>query len=393
LNIKVENSMHEVLDLFGKKPTPFSIDEDQPSSAKIVVIGIGSAGGNLIRQMVEAGVEGIELVAADTDIQALRNSPAPIKLEIGTKLTRGLGCNGNPQIGRQAAMEETERIHDLLDGSDMVFIAGGEGGGTFTGAAPVFASLASAIGALTIGTAIMPFSFQGAKVRAYAAVGLRELGESLDAILVAPNETLLRTLDADISLDNSLHLADVVLCEAIQGIAEIIARPGIIKLNLADVCTVMKHRGMIFWGRGIAAGSNRAVEASQHAITNLLGEELQIKEAKTALINIVGSMQCLKLHEAESAARVIKEITGLEDVRIGAMYDESLGERLKVTLIASGFRPDASQQLFGSGESFRNGTAALTAASRFDAAYIAYRESNWAELDQPPFQRRRAGLH
>jgi len=385
--------MHEIIDLFGRRQTTFSIDEDRHSSAKIVVIGIGSAGGNLIRQMVEAGVEGMELIAADSDIQALRNSLAPIKLEIGTKLTRGLGCNGNPRIGRQAAMEETERIHDLIDGSDMVFIAGGEGGGTFTGAAPVFASLASAIGALTIATAIMPFSFQGAKVRAYAEAGLRELEESLDAIIVAPNETLLRTLDADISLDNSLHLADAVLCEAMQGISEIIAKPGIIKLNLADVCTVIKHRGMIFWGRGIAEGSGRAVEAAQQAITNLLGEELQINEAKTALINIVGSRRSLKLHEAENAARVIKEKAGLEDVRIGAMHDESLGERLKVTLIASGFSPDALNRLSDSGKSLRNEAAAVKAASQFSAAYIAYRESNWEKLDQPPFQRHRAALH
>ncbi|MBN1568768.1 MAG: cell division protein FtsZ [Acidobacteria bacterium] len=384
--------MNKEMDLFGKKDTLFTIDEARPASARIAVVGIGGAGGNLIRRMVEAGMEGIELIAADTDVQALRNSLAPIKLELGTNITRGIGCNGNPRSGRQAAMEETERILDLLEGADMVFIAGGEGGGTYTGAAPVFASLASSTGALAIGTAIMPFSFQGAKARTYAEVGLREMEESLDSIIVVPNETLLRTLDKSISLNDALHFADDLVCRAIRSISEIVANPGIIKLNLADVCAVMQHRGTVFWGNGIAEGSNRAADAAHSAIRNLLGEEAPIQDAKAALINIAGSRHCLKLHETEEAAEVIKAKTGLEDVLIGAMYDDGLGDKLKLTVIAAGFGSGASEQISGCDRSIRPEVPAVKVASQFSAAYIAYRESNWEDLDRPSFQRRRATL-
>ncbi len=385
--------MHETTNLFGEKRSPFTIDEERRSSARIAVIGIGGAGGNLIRRMVEAGVEGLELIAADTDPQALRNSLAPVKLELGTRLSRGLGCNGDPRAGRQASMEEAERIVDLIEGSDIVFLAGGEGGGTFTGGAPVFASLAASAGALTIATAIMPFSFQGAKSRTHAEAGLRELEESLDSMIVVPNETLLRTLDKNVTLEHSLRFADDIACETIQSISEIIANPGIIKLNLADVCTVMRHRGMIFWGKGIAEGPNRSADAAQQAITDLLGEEVPIHEAKAALINIAGSRRCLKLHETEQAAEVIREKTGLEDVLIGAMYDDRLGESIKLTLVAAGFSPNASGQISGIDRSVRPEAMAVKAATHFSAAYIAHRESSWEELDRPPFQRRRAVLH
>ncbi len=379
-------------ELFENRQITITYDEDRTPSTKIMVIGIGGAGGNSINRMVEAGIKGVELVAANTDCEALRNSLAPIKLEIGTKLTKGSGCGGNPRLGVQAALEQTAQILELLEDSDMVFLIGGEGGGTFTGAAPVFASLASEVGALTIAMVTMPFSFQGTKRRTYAESGLRELTAASDAMIVVPNENLFRVLGEDVSLEDSFRFADDALCQAVQGISDMIAKPGIINLELDDIRAVMQHRGLILMGTGIAEGSGRAAEAAQRAISSPLFEKTPIAEAKAVLINISGSRCSLKLHEAKLAADVIKEASSLEDMIMGAMYDDSMGECLKVTVIAAGFSREASRELENSGERMDVASEflALKPGMHTAGTCISHHGPNWEELDRPAFQRRRA---
>jgi cell division protein FtsZ len=375
-------SMNQTAELFENKDSMIICDADQRGAVRIVVIGIGGAGCNMIDRMIETGVKGVELVAANTDVQALRSSRAPVRLELGMKLTRGLGCGGDAQLGRKAALEETERILNLVQGSDIVFIAGGAGGGTFTGAAPVFAALTSEIGALTVAMATMPFSFQGKKRCDCAETGVRELKEAADALIVIPNECLLSVLDQNVLLEDSLHLADDILCRAVQGISEIIMQPGIINIDLSDVRTAMQHRGMILMGQGMATGPNRALDAAQSAISNPLLDGMPIMAAKTVLVNVSGSRNNLRLHEAKAAAALVKEKTGVEDLIFGATYDDSLGESLKVTVIAAGLtQPENSKACPDE-----------KAENLFAAPMLKVEGSrNWEDLDRPAFGRRRAG--
>jgi cell division protein FtsZ len=315
----------------------FTFAEDHLLPVKIRVIGVGGAGGNAINRMVYSKIKGVQLIAANTDIQSLRASMAPIKLQIGAKVTGGHGCGGIPELGRQAAFEDTERLLDLLAGAHMVFVTGGFGGGTCTGAGPVIAGLAADAGALTVAVVITPFSFLGKKRRMYAEEGIRDLKGVVDTLITIPNDSLLSVLGEDALLEDCFRLADDVLCQAVQGISDIITRPGIVNVDFAHVRTLMHGKGAALVGTGVAQGQNRAVEAAQRAVSNPL-LETPMDGAKAVLMNITGSRRSFKLREAEAAAGIIEEIVCPEDMIFGAVYDDSMGDQMKVTVIATGFR-------------------------------------------------------
>jgi cell division protein FtsZ len=374
---------------FEETTTKFRFDEDRQPPAKIKVVGIGGAGGNAVNRMIQAKIEGVEFIAANTDVQALRHSIAPIKLQIGAKLTNGLGCGAIPERGRQAALEDTERIIELLDGCDMVFITCGMGGGTGTGAAPIIASLATELGALTVGVVTKPFSFEGKKRQMHAEEGIRELKEVVDTLITIPNERLLYAMGAEALLEESFRYADDVLCQAVQGISDIITMPGIVNVDFADVRTIMAGKGMALMGTGVAEGQNRAVEAAQRAISSPLLEETSIKGAKGVLINITATRNSLRLHEVDAAAKVIEEVANPEDTIFGAVYDEGMGDRIKITVIATGFNQNAYERTKGSGEHSRaaGNVVPLTTAADSAKVHVSSMKDN---LDEPAFRRRRA---
>jgi cell division protein FtsZ len=376
----------------------FSFETDRQLPARIKVIGIGGAGGNAVNRMIQAKIEGVDFIAANTDLQALRSSIAPFKLQIGAKLTNGLGCGAVPERGRQAALEDTERIIELLDGADMVFITCGMGGGTGTGAAPVVASLATELGALTVGVVTKPFNFEGRKRLTQAEQGINELQEVVDTLITVPNERLLYAMGVDALLEDSFRHADDVLCQAVQGIADIITKPGVVNVDFADVRTTMAGKGMALMGTGTAEGENRAVEAAQRAIANPLLEETSIRGAKSVLINITATRNSLKLQEVDAAAKVIEEAANPEDTTFGAVYDETMGERIKITVIATGFNiKSASDSLrisnvipLSASADLAGRVSALEHHATSDNS-IDYRLASLKnDLDEPAFLRRRA---
>ncbi len=378
---------------FEESPTKIIFDEDRKAPARIKVIGIGGAGGNAVNRMIQAKIEGVEFIAANTDVQALRSSMAPVKLQIGAKLTNGLGCGAIPERGRQAALEDTERIIELLDGADMVFITGGMGGGTATGAAPIIASLASELNALTVGVVTKPFNFEGKKRQLHAEEGVRELKEVVDTLITIPNERLLYAMDADSLLEDSFRYADDVLCQAVQGISDIITLPGIVNVDFADVRTIMAGKGMALMGTGIAEGENRAVEAAQRAIASPLLEETTIKGARGVLINITASRSSLRLHEVDAAAKIIEETAHPEDTIFGAVYDETMGNRIKITVIATGFnQPITSERAKGTLDHMRGtgNVVPLNASAEPVKSMDSRLSAAINNLDEPAFKRRRA---
>jgi len=317
------------------------IDDDPPiTGARIKVIGVGGGGGNAVNRMIEAGIEGIEFLVANTDLQALKRSRAPIKIQLGGKLTKGLGAGANPDVGRHAALEDTEKIIEALEGADMVFVTTGLGGGTGTGAAPIIASLATELNALTVAVVTKPFSFEGKRRMLQAELGLRELRECVDTVITIPNERLLHTVERNVSLQDSFKLADDVLRQAVQGISDLITVPGLINLDFADVKSIMAGMGMALMGAGRASGENRAVSATQEAISSPLLEEASIQGAKGVLINITGGND-LTLYEVNEASTIIREAAD-EDANIifGAVIDETLRDEMKITVIATGFDKD-----------------------------------------------------
>jgi cell division protein FtsZ len=317
------------------------IDDDPPiTGARIKVIGVGGGGGNAVNRMIEAGIEGIEFLVANTDLQALKRSRAPIKIQLGGKLTKGLGAGANPDIGRNAALEDTEKIIEALEGADMVFVTTGLGGGTGTGAAPIIASLATELNALTVAVVTKPFHFEGKRRMTQAEQGLRELRECVDTVITIPNERLLHTVDKNVSLQDSFKMADDVLRQAVQGISDLIIVPGLINLDFADVKTIMSGMGLALMGAGRASGENRAVEATQQAISSPLLEEATIQGAKGVLINITGGSD-LTLYEVNEASSIIRESAD-DDANIifGAVIDESMRDEMKITVIATGFDKD-----------------------------------------------------
>jgi cell division protein FtsZ len=374
---------------FEEEPLKFRFDEDRLPPAKIKVVGVGGAGGNAVNRMIQAKIGGVEFIAANTDIQALRNSIASIKLQIGTKLTNGLGCGAIPEKGKQAALEDTERIIELLDGADMVFVTAGMGGGTGTGAAPIIASLATELGALTVGVVTKPFSFEGKRRILHAEEGINELKEVVDTLITIPNERLLAAMGADALLEDSFRYADDVLCQAVQGISDIITLPGIVNVDFADVRTIMSGKGMALMGTGMAEGENRAVEAAQRAISSPLLEETSIRGARGVLINITAARDTLRLHEVAAAAKIIEEVAGAEDTIFGAVYDESMGNRIKITVIATGFNLNASERTKGPNEFLRSGSNVIPLSSSESSKSIDYQLASIKDdLDEPSYLRR-----
>lgn len=377
---------------FEEIAATFRFDEDRKPPAKIKVVGVGGAGGNAVNRMIQSKIEGIEFIAANTDVQALRHSMAPIKLQMGAKLTNGLGCGAIPEKGRQAALEDTERIIELLDGADMVFITGGMGGGTCTGAAPIVASLATELGALTVAVVTKPFNFEGKKRLTHAEEGIRDLRETVDTLISIPNERLLYAMDAEALLEDSFRYADDVLCQAVQGISDIITMPGIVNVDFADVRTIMGGKGMALMGTGVAEGENRSAEAAQRAISSPLLEETSIKGAKGVLINITATRNSLKLHEVDAAARIVEEAAAPEDTIFGAVYDDTMGDRIKITVIATGFNQTGIERAKGLNEQARGGNNVVPLnvptepVRSIDFQGISVRE----DLDEPAYKRRRA---
>ena len=313
------------------------LSESDLRGAHIKVVGVGGGGGNAISRMMNAGLRGVDFVAANTDLQALRDNDAPEKLQLGANLTRGLGAGANPEIGRQAALESTEQIVDLLEGADMVFVTGGLGGGTATGAAPVIARLATELGALTVAVVTRPFRFEGRRRMLQADQGLHELQDAVDTLISIPNDRLLVTVGPDTPLIEAFSVADAVLHQGVQGIADLILVPGLVNLDFADVRTVMSGMGMAIMGTATQRGEDRSVQAATAAISSPLLEDTSIDGAKGVLINITGGPD-LTLHEVSEAASVIYEAAD-EDANIlfGAVIDEDLDDGVKVTVIATGF--------------------------------------------------------
>ena len=328
----------------AENPIRFLFDEERAVGACIKVIGVGGGGSNAINRMMEAGVEGVEFLVANTDVQALQESTASVKIQIGAKLTKGLGAGADPNVGREAALEDTEKIIEALEGADMIFVTTGLGGGTGTGAAPIVASLAAELGGLTVAVVTKPFAFEGRKRMMQADLGLSNLQDSVDTVITIPNEQLLATLERGTSLFDAFHIADDILRQAVQGISDLITVPGLINLDFADVKTVMHGMGMALMGTGMATGDNRAVEAARRAISNPLLEEGSIQGAKGVLINITGGNDLL-LHEVSEAAGIIYEAADTEaNIIFGAVRDERIKNEVKITVIATGFDHNAKDR-------------------------------------------------
>src|SRR2546423_1333126 len=313
-----------------------SLDEEQ-LTAKIKVIGVGGGGGNAVNRMIQAGIKGVEFLVANTDVQAMRAALAPNKVQIGAKLTKGLGAGANPEVGKQAALEDTDRILEALSGADMIFITTGMGGGTGTGAAPIIASLAAELGALTVAVVTKPFAFEGKRRRVQAEQGIRALRDTVDTLITIPNERLLNFVERATSLGDAFKIADDILRQAVQGISDLITVPGEINLDFADVKTIMHGMGMALMGTGVSSGEHRAVEAAQRAISSPLLEEASIEGAKGVLINVTGGPD-MTLFEVHEAASIIQEAADEEaNIIFGTVIDSRMKDEIKVTVIATGF--------------------------------------------------------
>ena len=313
------------------------LDEESCTGARIKVVGVGGGGSNAVNRMVQAGFDGVEFVVANTDRQALRANAATVKLQIGSKLTKGLGAGADPNVGRQAALEDTDKIIQALDGADMIFVTTGLGGGTGTGAAPVIASLASELGALTVAVVTKPFKFEGKKRQIQAERGLEALRDCVDTIITIPNERLLTIIDRTTSMTDAFATADDVLRQAIQGISDLILVPGLINLDFADVKTIMSGMGLAMMGTGVAEGADRAMEAARRAISSPLLEGASVNGARGVIINVTGGPD-LSLVEVSEASSIVQEAAD-EDANIifGAVIDPALKGKVKITVIATGF--------------------------------------------------------
>jgi cell division protein FtsZ len=311
---------------------------EELSPAKIKVIGVGGGGCNAVNRMIRAKVEGIEFIAANTDLQALKLCQAPMKLQLGAKLTKGLGAGANPEVGRKAALEDTDKIIEALEGSDMIFITSGLGGGTGSGAAPVVASLASELGALTVAVVTKPFAFEGKRRMLQAEQALQDLIGAVDTVIVIPNERLMETVERGTSFFDAFRIADDILRQAVQGISDIITVPGIINRDFADVKAIMSGQGYAVMGTAVATGANRATDAANRAIASPLLEDNSIQGAQGILINICGSPS-LTLHEVHEASSIIQKAAHENaNIIFGAVQDETMKDSVKITVIAAGFK-------------------------------------------------------
>jgi cell division protein FtsZ len=326
-----------------------TLDPEARRGARIKVVGVGGGGSNAVNRMVEVGLSGVEFIVANTDVQALDHNRAGVKIQIGHKLTKGLGAGADPNVGRQAALEDTDTIIQSLSGADMIFVTTGLGGGTGTGAAPVIASLASELGALTIAVVTKPFKFEGKKRAIQAEAGLEALRDCVDTVITIPNERLLTIIDRKTSLTDAFTLADDVLRQAIQGISDLILVPGLINLDFADVKTIMSGMGVAMMGTGMSEGDGRAMQAAQKAIASPLLEDSSVNGARGVIINVTGGPD-LSLMEVNEASCIIQEAAH-EDANIifGAVVDPDLVGKVKITVIATGFdRKGAGRGVYSS---------------------------------------------
>jgi cell division protein FtsZ len=328
------------------KDLKFLIEEEVQLGTRIKVVGVGGGGSNAVGRMLHEGLKGIEFYVLNTDKQALAASPVPNKIAIGKKLTNGLGAGADPAVGRQAALEDTEQIIEILEGADMVFVTAGLGGGTGTGAAPVVASLAKELNALTVAVVTKPFAFEGPRRMRQAERGLAELGGSCDTVISVPNEKLLSLAPKRTSIFEAFRLADDVLRQAVQGIADIITTPGVINRDFSDIRSIMLGMGYAMMGTAVASGENAPVEAARKAINSPLMEEGGVRGARGVLINITASSN-LGIHDVNEACNLIRTATENEDVQInfGVVMDESMGDDVKITVIATGFQRDSLPEI------------------------------------------------
>ncbi len=360
-------------------------------AATIKVIGIGGAGNNAVNRMIESGIKNVEFIAVNTDRQALDYSKANSKIQIGEKLTRGLGAGANPDIGTQAAEESRAEIAEVLKGADMVFVTAGMGGGTGTGAAPIVAATAKELGILTIGVVTKPFTFEGKKRLAQAERGVVALKGKVDTLVVIPNDKLLQVIDRKTSIVEAFRMADDVLRQGVQGISDLIAIPGVINLDFADVKTIMLNQGMAHMGVGRASGENRAEDAAKQAIQSPM-LETSIEGAKGVIINITGGSD-MGLHEANTAAELVQRNADPEaNIIFGTVIDDSLGDEIQITVIATGFEKEEERRnttpgydnIVAEAWKKRNNTATSSSSSSND--------NNSNELDIPTFLRKNKGL-
>ena len=359
----------------GGRTMTFEFEENRSLAADIKVLGVGGGGGNAVDNMIMSGLEGVDFIVANTDAQDLNASQAPFRIQLGSRMTKGLGAGANPDIGRSAAVEDAEQISELISGADMVFVTAGMGGGTGTGGAPVVAQLAREAGALVIGVATKPFSFEGKKKMRVAEEGLEKLRENVDALITIPNQRLLNTVCKETTAVDAFKKADDVLLQAVRSISDLINVHGQINLDFQDVKTVMGNTGMALMGTGMASGENRALEAAQKAIASPLLEDLSIQGARGVIINIAAATE-VTLHEISEAATLIQE-EAHEDAEViwGVVLDDSLNENLRVTVIATGF--DSVQRSVSSVKG-----PGLGLAGKYP---IGSRRNN---LDRPAFQAR-----
>ena len=366
--------------------------------AQIKVVGIGGGGSNAVNRMIQARVRGVEFLAANTDLQALKQSKAALKLQLGAKLTKGLGSGANPEIGRQAALEDTEKLVEALQGADMVFITAGLGGGTGTGAAPIIANLASELGALTVAVVTKPFAFEGRRRQLQAEQGLAELLGTVDTLICIPNQRLLQAVEPGTSFFEAFRIADDILRQAVQGITDIIAIPGVINRDFADVGTIMHGMGYAVMGTAVARGEKRASEAARRAMASPLLEDGSIEGARGVLINVTGSSN-LGLHEVQEASSLVQKVAH-EDANIifGAVEDEKMKDAVKITVIATGFKDNRVRAVVRPRVPERLPTATRPVLSRGNGGNGKSKGgevprllplADGADLDTPAFLRRR----
>ena len=364
------------------------IDEPPITGARIKVIGVGGGGSNAVNRMIDAGIKGVEFIVANTDLQALNASKAPMKIQLGSKSTRGLGAGSNPEIGREAALEDHEKLLDVLEGSDMVFVTAGLGGGTGTGAAPVVASLAIELGALTVAVVTKPFTVEGKKRMAQAEQGLADLRGCVDTLLTIPNSKL-REVEEKITIMEAFRRADDVLLQAVRGITELIITPGIINLDFADVTTVMRGKGVALMGIGKGEGEDAASKAMRAALDYKLLEENSIKGAKAALINVTGGPNMV-LGEVEDAIGMIEqEADDNADIIWGSVIKEDMGDEIRITVIATGF-DTASAARIAPPKQHETRAVAASAAPKASDIILPDDLQPVENIDVPTFMRRQA---
>ena len=315
----------------------FAFDDFENLEAKIKVIGVGGGGGNTINTMIEEGVKGVEFIAANTDAKALQINRAGIKLQIGAKLTKGLGAGANPEIGKNAALEDSQKIKEILAGGDMAFITAGMGGGTGTGAAPIVAEIAKELGLLTVGVVTKPFMFEGKRRMKQADAGIDELKQHVDALIVIPNQRILSICSKNLSLKDSFKMVDQVLVNAVRGISDLITTSAHIQLDFADVKSVMSETGLALMGTGHASGENRAIEATEQAISSPLLEDISIEGAKGILINITGSSDITTMEINEACSMIHEAAHEEANIIFGVKFDDTLEDEIRITIIATGF--------------------------------------------------------